>query len=336
MTEVALPVLLTRLLLTLRRDVDGTGPPSASSLLLWAHFLRLAGDEPVDARDLPSLARLSRRAVTSAIGTWKQHGVAAVDGKAVRLTPEGRALRDEWRSRIEAAEEQWRTRFGRARTDAVRRSLQALVARFDLELPHYPTPYGPADPRITGGAYRPAKEGPPRIPGRGQDWVPVLRDRSSGNAESTVASLPLPALVSQAVVAFTIDYESRSAPLPFVANLLRRIPDSGVPLATVPQMFGITGTGASGLERHGFVTVSKRGVVKLTAVSRRVRDAHDGLVAGIEARWRDLYGDKTVTALRAALEAVAGKLDQNLPDHPMVLWRPGIGFADISDELVAP
>ena len=333
-SDVGIPVLLTHLLLTLRRDVEGTGSP-APSLLLWSSLLRFASDEAVAVRDLPSLARLSRRAVRASIGTWEQRGVIVLDGKTVTLTPEGQALREEWRSRLEAAEQRWRTRLGRARTDALRHLLPALVARFDLELPHYPTPYGPSDPRITGGTYAPAKEGPPRIPARGQDWLPVPRERVDDNAKGAVASLPLPALVSQALIAFTIDYESRSAPLPFVANLLRGIPDAGVPLSATPPMFAITGTGKSGLERHGFVTVSKRGVVKLTAISRRVRDAHDGLVAGIEAQWRDRYGDDTVTAVRAALEAVVGKLDPNLPDHPMVVWRPGIGFADVSDELVA-
>jgi len=48
-------------------------------------------------------------------------------------------------------EQRWRERLGDDLMQTLRVSLAALVGEFDLELPHYPAGYGPADMRITGG-----------------------------------------------------------------------------------------------------------------------------------------------------------------------------------------
>ena len=60
--------------------------------------------------------------------------------------------------------------------------LEALVARLELEHPHFPVRYGGSDPSFTGGP--------------GVDWKPVPRESGSN-----VTGLPMTALLSQALVA---------------------------------------------------------------------------------------------------------------------------------------
>ena len=64
--------------------------------------------------------------------------------------------------------------------------LEALVSQLDFEHPHFPVPYGTADPRFTGGP--------------GVDWKPVPRQ-----TDTMVRGLPMTALLSQALVAFAIE-----------------------------------------------------------------------------------------------------------------------------------
>src|ERR1700735_1758099 len=112
-----------------------------------------------------------------------KHGMVVVDGGEVRLLA---ALRP-----IEPASCP---------------SLEALVSQLELEHPHFPVPYGTADPTFSGG-------------GPGVNWKPVARE-----AAFSVARLPVTALLSQALVAFAIEYErERRGPIQWAANILRGI-----------------------------------------------------------------------------------------------------------------
>ena len=82
----------------------------------------------------------------------------------------------------------WQAKVGPEVASQLRASLESLVAAFPLEHPHYPASYGLADASITGG--------------NGVDWKPVRR-----TGGDPVANLPLSALVSQALVAFAMEYE---------------------------------------------------------------------------------------------------------------------------------
>ena len=292
-----LSVLLSRALIEYARDFDRVGADlsPAPSLPLWANVLRVLDTTGTDIRDVPRLARLSRRAVRSNIGGLERTGWAvqqgsatAGGGKVVRLTPQGAAVRAAWRGLPNLVDLRWRDRFGDDRLRILRTCLEGLVVQLDLELPHYPTGYGPGDPSLTGGRHVPAREGPPRMPAHGQDWSPVRRtDRDRAG----LAELPLYALVSQALVAFTIDYEAAGkGVLPVVANTLRLVPDEGVPLASLPMTFGLSGNGKSLLERHHIATVERdsatgRKVVRLTDVGREERDGYQPALARITEQW---------------------------------------------------
>jgi hypothetical protein len=123
--------------------------------------------------------------------------------QVVHLTDDGRRLLQNGRARFTVVDEAWRERFGSSVIENVERALEDFVGELPLELPHYPNPYGTVDQRITGGRAVPASDGPPPVPAHGRDWPVVPRDGAASASE-----LPLSALLSQALVAFIIDYEA--------------------------------------------------------------------------------------------------------------------------------
>ncbi|HEX4399471.1 MAG TPA: hypothetical protein VH136_17660, partial [Trebonia sp.] len=204
---------------------------------------------------------------------------------------------------------------------------------------------------------------------------PPHRPSSSAPAVSSpspvTGRLPLSALLSQALVAFTIEADNeaehrlphttqdhaRSPGAPWLtslvmwANCLRHIPDEGITV-TGMRAAARTGTNLDGMRRWGYVTYTPdpgRGkrprpdaIVRLTAGGRRARDVWDVVPAEIERRWRDRFGAAAVDGLRAALAAVVAELDPRLPDCLPIL-RPGLfsrpdlpDAADTSDPVVLP
>src|SRR5262249_2774555 len=165
----------------------------------------------------------------------------------------GRRRRAACAQQLAQAEHAWRARLGDDLVTAARLSLEALVSQLDLELPHFPTGYGPADGSVTGGgrwgrlhalrragmpglvfaaaeerrgadAWEVASGGALYVAATGQDWKPIRRDEGD-----TVTALPLSALLSQALMAFTIDYEgSGGLSLAATANVVRHMDDDGV------------------------------------------------------------------------------------------------------------
>ena len=204
--------------------------------------------------------------------------------------------------------------------DAVREALAALVAQFDIELPWCLTGYGPADASITGGNHIAAEPGPPRIPHHGQDWPVVLR-----KPNTDVSQQPLPALLSQALAGFTIDYEweifGYGAGLNATANLLQHVSDKGISLSDATARGEVSGNGKAGAERH-LVAVVEPGKprdmtrrVLLTPKGKRARDSYAYLVTQVERDWHERYGG-CVQELRTALEAIDGELGEGLPNYP--------------------
>lgn len=198
---------------------------------------------------------------------------------------------------------------------SLRAPLAALVDKFELELPHYWVTYGAADPTVTGGRYRPGSDGSPRLPPHGADWKPVLRE------SKTARELSVTALASQALCNFAIDYEVAGAPLGWtILGTLPIDPKKGTPMAEVGRFADLSGDGRAGLERHGVVKVGPkpRQLATLTEVGRRVRAAYPSHAFTVEQRWRDVYGDAAVTAVRTVLEKVAPPG----PAHPYLRWNP--------------
>ena len=309
----ALPVLLARTFVGFAREYEaGERPPP---LQTWSNLLRpLAGDDPVSLRDLPALARLSRRQVGPSVIAGERWGLITVDrsggrGRATaRLSAHGADAHARGTGALARADAVWLDRFGDV-VAPLRTALEALVTQLDLEFPWFPTNYGAADNTFAGGRAVAAQAGPPALPAHGKDWRPVLRTGPDG-----AVGLPLSALLSQALVAFAVEYESDSGAELSLATgtLLQAIPDDGVRATDLPH------TGAHGILADDGSTTGRASVVRPTALGRALRDAHGPLVEAIEGRWRDRHGTARIRSIRSTTEAVLDRIDRPEPGERVV------------------
>lgn len=335
-SSLALNELLASASAALTREIGD------ASLPVCANLLRLIPDDGLGLRDVPALARTSKRAAQHNAAIAQRNGWVTAADKRLQLTASGRAARDECARRADAAEAAWRKRLGAEIFERLRTSLEALVSSFDIELPHHPVGYGPADSSVTGGvsgrwgrrhalrvkglpgmvfdpgAERDAAEawevesgGRLYVRDTGQDWRPVARGEGD-----TVSGLPLFALLSQALMAFAIDYEGCGGlSLARSGNTLRAIGDDGIEVEvrrarSRGKTIFVPAGGLAGLERHAYGALApdandeKKGVFTLTEKGRLVRDAYDEIVVAIEQRWKRRYGATLMRNLRSALTSV--------------------------------
>jgi methyltransferase (TIGR00027 family) len=200
-------------------------------------------------------------------------------------------------------------------------------------------PVAPAPPPATQppGPAAAGRRAPVTAPGH-----PRLRATAA-----EAADLPLSALVSQALVAFTIEADNEAehrlphrttddgaapdappgAPwntsLLMWANCLRHLPDEGITVAELHDR-ARTGTNLDGMRRWGYVTFTPdpgRGkrprpdaVIAPTRWGRAARDTWREVTAYVESSWQDRLGAGAFTALRDALADLVAQLDPALPD----------------------
>lgn len=301
--------LLSQALVTVTNAYEQRGAGSAGlpRLAVWSNVLRPVGDG-IDLREVPAAARLSKRAVRAAVGAAEKQGWLVREGGAVRPSPAGESARERWPS-LDADVE------GSLDGD-IAAPLREVVRQLHLEWPHHPTGYGPADHSITGGVYT-AGGGQidSKVPTHAADWAPVLRHDVEG---SSVAGLPLSALLSQAFVAFAADFEELwIGGLHLAATVLRLVPDEGVPTSEIPMLSRLKGDGKSVLERHGYIEIvrdaddSKVRLAVPTTRGRNTRDQYESTVRRVEGRWGPKYGADAVDGLRSALEYL--DVDRSLP-----------------------
>lgn len=314
-----LSFLLSHALVAFERDYNARRT-SAPPLAIWSNVLRAVDDGGVSVRELSQRAVLSRRGAKGVTRDAQRLGwlTTRPAGRTQHLflTASGRRARDACAQLVAAVEQAWQARFT-TRFDALRDALASLACQFDVDLPWYLTGYGPADASVTGGNHVPAQTGPPRIPHHGQDWPAVLRP-----ADRDEAALPLPALLSQALAMFTIDYEweisGYGAGLNYTSNLLRHIPDAGLPLPRAAALGDVTGNGKSGTERHLVAVVTPRDrerLVHLTPKGKSARDSFAHRVMQVEREWSARFG-RCATHLRGALEALDADFGKDLPAYP--------------------
>ncbi len=284
-----LNVLLSHTVLDLTRDAERRDPNV--NVVQWSDFWRVA--DGARARDVHVDARISRRAMKTYVNMQTRAGRAMLDGGVLRLTDGGLKVRDSAGAAVDAACRAGEDRFG----PSPRGALVALVGELEFEYAHYLHPYGTADPTVTGGAAAGAAHG--------LDWEPVVRLRD----HEATDGLSLLALLSQALTAFTVEYEPHGrGPLLWAVNMAKAF-DEPMPLAAVPSALGITGNGRSTMERHGFVTVSD-GLARLTPAGEAIKRSYDQLTGEVESSWRGRYGTDVVESLRSALEPANALIDR--------------------------
>jgi hypothetical protein len=303
-----LNVLLSHLVLDLTREAERNSP--GVNVVAWSDFWRVA--DGAHSRQVHLDARISRRAMKTYLDGHERAGNLLVDGGVLQLTDLGRGIRNASWSAVERA-----CRSAESRLDpSLRDALAGLVGALELEYAHYIHPYGTADASVTGGGAAGAKYG--------SDWKPVPRQRD----HDTTDGLSLLALLSQALTAFTVEYESyRRGPLLWAVNLTSAF-DGPMALAAVPSALLITGDGRSAMERHGYVAVSG-GQARLTRAGEAVKRGYEQLVAAVESSWRLRCGVHAVDSLRSALEVSEASLTVTHANHPIVKYV-GKGFAETS------
>jgi DNA-binding MarR family transcriptional regulator len=344
---VPLPTLLSQALVAFTIEFDNeaehrltdrttvaagpAGAPWLVSQVMWANVLQYVGAEGVRVAELHARARTTR----DSLGGLQRWGYVVVHGEPaadplVGITSAGRSAQEIWRPLALEVEGRWRGRFGPQAVETLRRALEEVVGRFDVELPDYlPIVY----PTSNGKA-----EIPPRTA-----FAPASRaDRSPD----------LSVLLAQALLGFTLDFEAGSKiSLPISANTLRVLTPTGVRVRELPLLTGVSkeanAMAVGFLERHGCAAVepdasaSRGKVVRLTAKGQRAQAKYVRVLGAAEEEWVARFGPEAVQALREALERVVGPalLDgvrpypdgwrasvrppSTLPHYPMVLHRGG-------------
>jgi hypothetical protein len=176
---------------------------------------------------------------------------------------------------------------------------------------------------------------------------PKALGQSSSRTQQSHGPPPLSALLSQALVAFTIEFDNEGEHLlphrttNFGAaghgdgtwlvsmvmweNCMRFVADEPV---TVGELLRLarTGTNLDGMRRWGYITIDgtakkiyKRNpcpdaVLRATAKGLRARESWRPLTGLIEQRWLDRFGEEQLSSLRESLLTVASQLDPRLPD----------------------
>ena len=319
-----LPVLLTHTLTEFTNEYEDTisrlGIPTLEVL---SNVLRVVPRGGISQREFERRAvlatRTSRVVIRNCVdlGWLKLEKVSEKRKATIALTDEGDAMRKRGVQRVKRVESLWSARHG-TRYGKLKSILQSIANEFELELPHYVTGYGPADESLTGGTYLPGEEGPPRIPSRGAEWPVVIRE-----GEAQDGSLSLPALLSQALTQFVLDYETdRLGRLGLTAMFFQHLPDEGLSLKDARQFQPITGNGKSLHERHLYIAIEPgkpsdgARMVYPTQKTRLSRDAYAFQLASIESHWQQRYGKVAMNGLRKALETIDKTLPDDLPDYP--------------------
>ena len=186
----------------------------------------------------------------------------------VCLTPAGRKAQEIWQPLFDEIERRWEERFGADTIAELRGSLEAIIGRLDVQLPEYLPIVGSSNGMAAG--------------------LSPLEERGATVGDGGTASrLHLPALLSQVLLAYTINFEEESElSLPLSANFVRVLDERRVPIRELPVVAGVpkeaTSMALTFLAKTGYVLIEAK-QVRLTPKGRQAQESsvrlHDG-VAG--------------------------------------------------------
>ncbi len=137
-----------------------------------------------------------------------------------------------------------------------------------------------------------------------------------GDTRSSGARLPLAAVVSQLLVAFTIEFDNE-----FEHQMPHRTTRHEIPALTGVAKMSIDNFLGS-LEEHRYLVVgpdpagSRFKVARLTPKGRNARDTYLHWADAVELQWEDRFGTQAVCALRDSIERLTV---EPAPQSP--LWR---------------
>jgi len=268
--------------------------PWLVSLVMWANFMRFVGEQGRPLRELAEQARMTNFRGLLRWGYIRLEPDPSDPRAApprrdwlVRTTPYGARAQAVWRPLAGEIEGRWRERFGPGAIAGLRGELEAIVGGLELELPHY---------LPVTSVYRQDPE----------------RWRSRGGPGEPPASLDLSALLSQVLLAFTIDFERESRlALGLSSNTLRVICADGVRVRELPALTGVSkeanAVALGFLERNALALVesdpgaARAKLARLTERGTRAQARSVRLLREVEARWRERFGAATIDRLSASL-----------------------------------
>jgi len=302
--------------------------------------LRAAGLDP----DVPSLFLLEGVAVylepDVLEDVLRQFRRVAAPGSSLAISvslsrPRGDAARARFQATVAALGEPARSTFEAAEAEA-------LLARTG-----WPLAAGPVNDRqaaagrdrVRAAGLLLASAGPP-------EPTPAPPQPSQGHD----GALPLSALLSQALVAYTIEFDNEAehrlphrttghgasgpgdgAPAPWLVSLamwetcMRYVTAEPITVGDL-EARARTGTNLDGMRRWGYITIDgtarkvhktrpgPAAVLRATAAGLRAREIWRPLPGFIEQRWRERLGADQLSRLRDPLTSMVSRLDPGLPD----------------------
>jgi hypothetical protein len=249
----------------------------------------------------------------------------------VRPTAAGRAAQEIWRPLIGVIEDRWKQRFGGKQVERLISSLAGVERQFDLDLPD-------CLPILSYGLYSNTAK---------------YKTKSAQSSDTIAARLPV--LLARVLLAFALEYESKSElSLAMSANVVRVLDGNGIPVRELPRLSGVSkeaiAMSVGFLVKRGDTSLetnsSRIKVVRLTASGLKAQKAHAERLRKIEQQWRKRFG-KPIDSLRKSFAPFVGSgmaansalLDglepphngwrtrvrrpDTLPHFPMVLHRGG-------------
>jgi DNA-binding MarR family transcriptional regulator len=295
-----------------RRMADAGHPGALLSLVVWSNLMRFLAEGQVSVRELAAQALASEKRVKFELGCLERWGFVMLQadpmddrpiptrahrrasrilrdgwgsgrgvrsGWMVRLTDKGRKASEIWPPLFGEIERRWQARFGSDEIVCLREALEDILEQVDLEPPQ-------------------------GLPGH---WD-VVEAYSAREARRT-GTLPLPVLLSQLLLAFTIEFDRESrAPLKLCANTLRVLGERPIPVGDIPRLTGGSPeTSGIGWQIKPYIVVEPdptagRGkVVRLTPLGLKAQRTYRELVGEIEKRWEARFGTNKIRRLRDAL-----------------------------------
>src|SRR5579872_1737205 len=148
--------------------------------------------------------------------------------------------------------------------------------------------------------------------------------------------LPLSALLSQVLVALTIEsdneFEHRMphrtsrhgrsdgpwlTSMVMYLNCMQFLTDQGL-LVRELEALARTRTNLDGMRRWGYVVIQdpirRNSLIRPTGKGKQAQEVWKSLFEEIEQRWRDRFGASAMERLRDALAAIVAQIEMNLPD----------------------
>lgn len=149
--------------------------------------------------------------------------------------------------------------------------------------------------------------------------------------------LPLHALLSQVLVAFTIEFDNEFehrmphrttnhggsfgpwlGSLVLWANCMQFVDEEGISGRELEKR-ARTKTNLNGMHRWGYVSIGADRLIRPTPAGRKAKEIWEPLDRAIEARWEERFGKALIGSLRQHLSVLAEQLDPAMPDCMPIL-----------------